>query len=179
MLESPFACFRGAAAVMAADLGSQPSSGLTVQLCGDAHLSNFGAFASPDRALVFDLNDFDETLPGPFDWDVKRLATSFALTGRAHGMTEEARRDLVIEVVGWYRRAMREFASLTNVAVWYARLDATRVMDMLGALRGTRSAKYFEQARDKARSRDNTRAVGRLTEVVDGRLRIVSKPPLI
>ena len=179
MNQSALAFYRGTASLMAGDLSASPSAGLDVQLCGDAHLSNFGVYGSPDRALVFDLNDFDETLPGSFDWDVKRLAASFALTGRALGIAVDTRREIVLEVVGWYRRAIREFAELGTLAVWYSRLDAAQIDRMVSAIRGTRSARAFEQAAAKARSKDHTRAVGRLTEVVDGKLRFVSRPPLI
>jgi len=179
MNQSALAFYRGTASLMAGDLFASPSAGLNVQLCGDAHLSNFGVFGSPDRALVFDLNDFDETLPGSFDWDVKRLAASFALTGRALGIALATRREIVLEAVGWYRRAIRDFADLGNLGVWYSRLDAAQIDRMVSAIRGTRSGRAFEQAATKARSRDHTRAVGRLTEVVAGKLRFVSRPPLI
>ena len=126
MLASPFAFFRGAAALMAADLAETPQSGLTVQLCGDAHLSNFGGFASPARELVFDINDFDETARGPWEWDVKRLAASIAIAGRELGLTPAARRDAVESAVRSYREAMRRFATMRNLELWYARLDVAR-----------------------------------------------------
>jgi uncharacterized protein (DUF2252 family) len=179
MQASPLSFYRGTASLMAGDLASTPQSGLRVQLCGDAHLSNFGAYASPDRALVFDLNDFDETLPGPFEWDVKRLAASFEIAGRHHGLAPKARRELVLTTVGWYRRTMRELAGLSNLAVWYSRLDAARMEEMLSALRGTTTERNLERAGAKAREKDSTRALGRLTEIVDGERRIVSRPPLI
>jgi uncharacterized protein (DUF2252 family) len=122
MLASPFAFFRGTAALMAADLAQTPQSGITVQLCGDAHLSNFGGFAAPDRELVFDINDFDETARGPWEWDVKRLATSIAIAGRELGLTAAERRQAVEASVRSYREAMREFAALRNLELWYARL---------------------------------------------------------
>src|SRR3954454_6448856 len=170
MAASPFAFFRGAAAVMAADLGKTPVSGLRVQLCGDAHLSNFGAFAAPDRSLVFDLNDFDESLPGPFEWDVKRLAASFEIAGRHRGLPESARRALVLTATASYRGAVRELAGLTNLGVWYSRLDATRLTDLLGELRGADRRAFLETA-EMARTKDATRALGKRTEIVDGERR--------
>src|SRR5215213_9183756 len=124
MVESPFAYFRGAAAAMAADLSRTPASGLRAQLCGDAHLSNFGGFASPDRDLVFSINDFDETLPGPWEWDLKRFAASCAIAGRQLGLSRKERRTVVLRAVGQYRSAMRDFAAMRTVDVWYSRLDA-------------------------------------------------------
>jgi uncharacterized protein (DUF2252 family) len=126
MMRSPFAFFRGAAAIMAADLAGTVVTGLRAQLCGDAHLANFGAFAAPDRSLVFDLNDFDETLPGPWEWDVKRLAASLAVAGRDRGFDASRRRDVVLSGVRGYRGAMREFAAMRTIDVWYARLDVER-----------------------------------------------------
>ncbi len=123
MLESPLAFYRGGAYLMASDLSVGPRTGLHAQLCGDAHLSNFGVFASPDRRLVFSINDFDETLPGPFEWDVKRLAASFAVAGREFGYDEAARRAMVTETVREYRQAMANFATMRMVDVWYTRLD--------------------------------------------------------
>jgi uncharacterized protein (DUF2252 family) len=179
MLVSPFAFYRGAAAVMAADLGAQPSSGLIVQLCGDAHLSNFGGFASPDRTVVFDINDFDETLPGPFDWDVKRLAASIEIAGRDRGFRRTERDAAVTAAVAEYRAAMRSFAAMGRLEAWYTRLDerslaATQVSQLSGKAlaRAKRSA-------EKARSKDHVRAFARLTTRVDGQLRIASAPPLI
>ena len=131
MLVSPFAYFRGAALPMAADLAATRSSGLRVQLCGDAHLPNFGAFASPERRLVFDLNDFDETLPGPFEWDVKRLVASMAVAGRDNGLTAEQRRKVALSAAAAYRTAMREFATMSILNVWYAHFD---VQDALARL---------------------------------------------
>jgi uncharacterized protein (DUF2252 family) len=177
MSVSPFAFFRGAAAVMAADLATTPASGLRVQACGDAHLSNFGAFAAPDRRLVFDLNDFDESLPGPWEWDVKRLAASFAIAGRENGFKRKERRAAVLEVVRSYRDSMRAFASQGNLEVWYARLDVESVMGEIEA-----EPKLTKQVREgvaKAQAKDSTRALRRLTHVVDGELRILADPPLI
>ena len=129
MLVSPFTFYRGAALIMAADLASTPNSGLHVQLCGDAHLSNFGVFASPDRRLVFDLNDFDETLPGPWEWDVKRLAVSMEVAGRDNGYSDAERRAILLETIGGYRRAMREFAGMGSLDVWYSRLEVDELIN--------------------------------------------------
>jgi uncharacterized protein (DUF2252 family) len=178
MAASPFAFFRGAAAVMAADLATMPVSGFRVQACGDAHLSNFGAFAAPDRRLVFDLNDFDETLPGPWEWDLKRLAASFALAGRDRGFKRAERSAALLAAVRSYREAMRDFAGQGDLAVWYARLDVEESMGRVEAA-DPGSVKRFERGIAKARSKDSVRAMEKLTEVVDGELRIVSQPPLI
>ena len=126
MLASPFTFYRGAAYLMAADLASTPRSGINVQACGDAHLSNFGLFGSPERELLFDINDFDETLPGPWEWDVKRLAASLAVAGRNNGFSDAERGEVITASVGEYRTAMREFASMRNLDVWYARLQVQR-----------------------------------------------------
>jgi uncharacterized protein (DUF2252 family) len=179
MLASPLAFYRGTAALMAEDLATTLSSGLNVQLCGDAHLSNFGGFASPDRDLVFDLNDFDETLPGPFEWDVKRLATSFEVTGRHRGFSKRERRALVIATVGSYRQSMREFARMSNLAVWYSRLDAARIAEQLQAAGLKSQTRALARAAKKARAKDSSRALARLTHEVDGETRIISTPPLI
>ena len=179
MLASPFAFFRGAALVMAGDLALTPTPGLRVQLCGDAHLANFGAFASPERRLVFDLNDFDETLPGPFEWDVKRLVASFDVAGRDNGFTRKQRQRIVLSLARGYREAMREFAGMPTLAVWYAHLD---VEDVLRRYRDELKTGRYEATEEllaKARKRDSTQAVGKLTNVVDGRRRIVSDPPLV
>ena len=179
MLTSPFAFFRGAANVMAHDLAPTPRAGLTVQLCGDAHLANFGAFASPERSFVFDLNDFDETLPGPFEWDVKRLAASFEIAGRHRGFTDTQRRTAVLEVVRAYRDAMRAFAAQTNLDVWYTRLDADQFQAELLKRNDQKQAKTVARAAAKARTKDRMKALARLTHVVDGELQFVSDPPLV
>jgi uncharacterized protein (DUF2252 family) len=179
MLVSPFAYYRGAALPMAADLAGMRSSGLRVQLCGDAHLLNFGAFASPERRLVFDLNDFDETLPGPFEWDVKRLVASMAVAGRDNGLGTKKRRRVGLATAAAYRTAMREFAAMSILGVWYARFD---VEDALARLKADMPKKAVRQARAqmaKARTRDSTQALAKLTTVEDGRRRIISDPPLI
>jgi uncharacterized protein (DUF2252 family) len=179
MLVSPFTFYRGAALPMAADLAATPASGLRVQLCGDAHLSNFGAFASPERRLVFDVNDFDETLPGPFEWDVKRLAASLAVAGRDNGFPAKARRKIVLAAAEAYRTAMRGFAQQPLLDVWYAHLD---IEPAIGEFRSQVKAKRFKAAEDllaKAHSSDSTKALGKLTTVVDGRRQIISDPPMI
>jgi uncharacterized protein (DUF2252 family) len=180
MLTSAFAFFRGGAAVMAADLAADPDTGLRVQLCGDAHLSNFGVFAAPDRRLVFDCNDFDETLPGPFEWDVKRLAASIAVAGRERGFGRGERRRALEQTSQAYREAMRGFARMRNLDVWYARLDVEAQMEQLrAALTGSRR-RDMERNLAKARAKDSLRAMRKLTTTDgDGRLRIVSDPPLI
>jgi len=179
MLVSAFTFYRGAALPMAADLAGTPASGLRVQLCGDAHLANFGAFASPERRLVFDVNDFDETLPGPFEWDVKRLAASLAVAGRDSGFPAKARRKIVLAAAEAYRTAMRAFAEQTLMEVWYAHLD---IEPTLGEFRSQFKPKRFkatEALLAKAHTRDSTQALGKLTTIVDGQRRIVSDPPLI
>jgi hypothetical protein len=179
MLVSPFAYYRGAALPMAADLAGMRSSGLRVQLCGDAHLSNFGAFASPERRLVFDLNDFDETLPGPFEWDVKRLVASMAVAGRDTGLGTKKRRRVALATAAAYRTAMREFAAMSILDVWYARFD---VEDALARLKSDMPKKAVRRAKTqmaKARTRDSTQALAKLTTVKDGRREIISDPPLI
>jgi uncharacterized protein (DUF2252 family) len=179
MLTSPFAFYRGAAVVMAHDLAGAPRTGLDVQLCGDAHLANFGGFASPERALVFDVNDFDETHPGPFEWDLKRLAASFEIAGRDRGFAPDERRDAALASVRSYREAMAVFAAERNLDVWYARLDAAAIEGRLAALRDRTGAKTMSRQIDRARTRDSLKAFGRLTEVVRGEPRIASDPPLV
>lgn len=179
MLASPFAFYRGAAAVMAADLGRTPASGLEVQLCGDAHLANFGAFASPERRLVFDINDFDETLPGPFEWDVKRLVASFEIAARENDYGRKDRRKVVLAAARGYREAMRGFAGMSNMDVWYARLDVEETMTRHRSELTSRRYRAVEGMVGEARKRDSAQALGKLTTVVDGRRRFVSDPPLL
>ena len=179
MLVSPFTFFRGAAAVMAADLNGTPTSGLSVQLCGDAHLSNFGAFAAPDRELVFDVNDFDETLPGPCEWDIKRLAASFSVAGRDRGFGARERRRIVAAMAAEYRATMRRLAELGNLEVWYTQIDVPAIADRWEAAAGEKEAKAFRRNLAKTRAKDRMRALSTLTHEVDGELRIVSEPPLI
>src|SRR6185312_14365973 len=179
MLVSPFTYYRGAALPMAADLATTPTSGLRVQLCGDAHLSNFGAFASPSRRLVFDVNDFDESLPGPFEWDVKRLAASLAVTGRDNGFPAKARRKIVLAAAEGYRTAMRGFADQPLLGVWYAHLD---IEQAIGGFRSQMKAKRFKKAEAllaKAHTKDSTLALRKLTTMADGQRRIISDPPMI
>jgi uncharacterized protein (DUF2252 family) len=176
MLVSPFTFYRGAALIMASDLAGTPRSGLTTQLCGDAHLMNFGAFASPERRLVFDINDFDETFPGPWEWDVKRLAASFAIAGRDNGYSAKQRKQVLLAVVGAYRKAMAEFAVMSNLAVWYAHVDVDAVV---GTLRDRKVVKRTKTNLAKARTRDSTKALDKLTVIVEGERRIISDPPLI
>jgi uncharacterized protein (DUF2252 family) len=179
MLASPFSFFRGAAAVMAADLGGRPSPRLEAQLCGDAHLSNFGVFEAPDRRLVFDLNDFDETLRGPFEWDVKRLAASLAVAGREQALSEAKRHAVALATLREYRKAMRRFAGMGDLDVWYARLDVAAFLDRVRPSVSKGKLKELQKGMTKARNKDSKRALSRLSERVDGRLRIVSDPPLI
>ena len=179
MLVSPFTFFRGAAYPMAADLAGEPRSGLDVQLCGDAHLSNFGAFAGPDRRLMFSINDFDETLPGPFEWDVKRLAASFAVAGRDRGFDAEERRSINLGVTRAYREGIRSFAGMRNLDLWYARIDVDEIAAWAAQRAGRKQRKTFERNVAKAQSKDSMRAFTKLTEVVDGRRRIAADPPLI
>jgi uncharacterized protein (DUF2252 family) len=179
MAASPFAFFRGAAAIMAADLAATPSSGIRVQLCGDAHLSNFGGFASPERDLVFSVNDFDETLPGPWEWDVKRLAASLAIAGRERGFAARERRAIVTAAASRYREAMRSFAGQRNLDVWYARLDATRMLDLFGREAKRKQVQRFDRVVSKAHTKDSLRAFDKFCHDVDGEPRIASDPPLI
>jgi len=179
MAASPFAFYRGAAYVLAADLGPTPRTGLNVQLCGDAHLSNFGGFASPERTMVFDVNDFDETLPGPFEWDVKRLAASLEIAARGRKANAKERTAIVTQAVRSYRQAMRTFASMRNLDVWYARLDVDAIIRTWGNEAGPKAVKNFQQAVLTAEGKDRLKAAAKLTHLVDGELRIVSDPPLI
>jgi uncharacterized protein (DUF2252 family) len=179
MLVSPFTFYRGAAALMAADLAGSPRTSLHVQLCGDAHLSNFGGFAAPDRRLIFSLNDFDETLPGPFEWDVKRLAASFAVAGRDRGFDDKQRKTVNRAVGRSYREAIREFAHMRMLDTWYARLDLDDIAREWVARGTAKQRKRFERNVAKARAKDSMRAFDRLTHVVDGEARIISDPPLI
>src|SRR4051794_17287765 len=179
MASSPFAFFRGAALPMASDLARTPRSGLTVQVCGDAHLANFGAFASPERNLVFDVNDFDETLPGPWEWDVKRLATSLEIAGRANDYSTKARGRIVLAAVAAYRRAMRSFADMDALAVWYARADLLRLAAIPSVSLDKRERETVERDAAKARTRDNLGALGRFADVSDGVARLKAQPPLV
>ncbi|MET9967075.1 DUF2252 domain-containing protein [Streptomyces sp. NPDC006356] len=176
MAASPFAFLRGAAAVMAADLAAAPHTGLTVQLCGDAHLLNFGLYASPERSLLFDLNDFDETFCGPFEWDVKRLAASVAVAAREIGHPDAEARRATLAAVAAYRTAMRRLARRGELDVWYTSIDADQLLPLV---RSARDRRRVEASLGRARRRTSLRAFDRLTEVVDGRRRIIHDPPLL
>jgi uncharacterized protein (DUF2252 family) len=179
MLASPFAFFRGAAAVMAADLATTPVVGIEAQLCGDAHLANFGVFSAPDRRLVFDCNDFDETCRGPFEWDVKRLAASIAVAGRERGFGAKEREQATRSAARSYRESIRGFAAMRNIDVWYSRLDVEPAIEVLRSQVDERRYRRLERNLAKARAKDSLRALGKLTYEKDGEIRIVSNPPLI
>jgi uncharacterized protein (DUF2252 family) len=179
MLVSPFSYFRGAALPMAADLAATPHSGLTVQLCGDAHLSNFGVFGSPERHLFFDVNDFDETLPGPWEWDVKRLAASLEVAGRDHEFSERERRWIVGNAIRSYRQAMREMSGMSMLEVWYARIDTNELLPRFQALLDPNETPSVWRAIAKARAHDSHQAFDKLCQLLDGEPRIVHDPPLI
>ena len=190
MLVSPFTFYRGAAKIMAADLKDTPRAGLITQLCGDGHLSNFGLFASPERALLFDLNDFDETLPGPFEYDVKRMAASFTIAARNNGFTKAEAHDVTLASVRAYREAMAGFAQMRTMDVWYAHLSEEELMAAMGTAVGMQTDKAQKKAAQKtekaakrtalkARTRDSLQALSKLTEHVDGNYRIVSQPPIV
>jgi len=182
MLVSPFTFYRGAAYLMASDLASGPRTGLHTQLCGDAHLSNFGGFAAPDRRMVFSINDFDETLPGPFEWDVKRLVASFAVAGRDRGFDTKQRETINREVGRAYREGIRRFAAMNTLDLWYFRLDIDDLLATISQEMKQKDVKAYERAQAnvaKGRTKDSTKAFGKLTEVVDGELRIIGDPPLI
>lgn len=179
MLASPSAFFRGAAAVMAADLAGTPDSGVRVQLCGDAHLSNFGLFASPERRLVFDLDDFDETHPGPWEWDLKRLTTSFEIAARADGFGRKQRREIQLATVRAYQDAMARFAGMSELEVWYSRVDADELADTLKQQLKRSRRPQADKTLSKARTRAGRRAMAKLTKLVDGRRRIIADPPLV
>ena len=190
MLVSPFTFYRGAALIMASDLATTPRSGLNVQACGDAHLSNFGVFASAERNLVFDVNDFDETLPGPWEWDVKRLAASLAIAGRDRGFSDKERADVVLDAVAGYRTEMAKLATMRDLDVWYARMDIEKVLIDLGDELGLTGKKHADKSLSKAkaqagktlakaRTRDSMQALDKLTEVVAGETRFISNPPLL
>jgi uncharacterized protein (DUF2252 family) len=179
MLVSPFTFYRGAALLMANDLASTARSGLHVQCCGDAHLSNFGVFGSPERRLVFDINDFDETLPGPWEWDVKRLAASMLIAARDNNYSVRDQEQIVLATVGQYRLAMREFADMNNLGIWYARLEIETLLQERAAQLQPRAVRRTEKSLAKARTRDSMSAFEKLTHVVDGEARIVDQSPLI
>jgi uncharacterized protein (DUF2252 family) len=179
MLVSPFTFYRGAAAIMASDLAGVPRTGLHAQLCGDMHLSNFGGYAAPDRRLVFDINDFDETLPGPFEWDLKRLVTSFEVAGRSRDYTERQRRTVDVEATRAYREAIAEFGAMRTFDVWYSRIDVDAFNTQIVRRLPAKATRRFERNLAKARTKDSMAALNKLTRVVDGEPRFISDPPLI
>ena len=179
MLVSPFTFFRGGAYLMASDLSNGPRTGLHAQLCGDAHLSNFGVFLAPDRGLVFSVNDFDETLPGPFEWDVKRLVVSFAVAARDRGFDEPEREAICLAAGKAYREAMRDFSNMRTLDLWYSRLDIDRIAEDVRKHASPKAVKTFEKNVAKARAKDGLRAFDKLTHLVDGEPRIISDPPVI
>ncbi|MFC4785020.1 DUF2252 domain-containing protein [Nocardioides sp. MAHUQ-72] len=179
MAVTPFTFFRGSARAMALDLASSPTSGLRVQLCGDAHLSNFGLFGSPERRLLLDVNDFDETLPGPWEWDVKRLAASLAVAGRGNDYTASKRRKIVVAAVRRYRDAMERFAHSRTLEVWYSRLEVEALRDLLSDQMSAKQRKNLDAAVTKARASDSLKAFSKLAETVDGTMRIRSDPPVV
>jgi uncharacterized protein (DUF2252 family) len=179
MAASAFAFYRGAAAIMAADLAATPTTGLVTQICGDAHLSNLGVFASPERQLLFDLNDFDETLPGPWEWDLKRLAASFTIAARSNGLGARDDSEAALACAEAYRTAMADFAQRSALDTWYARVNVDETLDQLRKTAPKKAVKRTEANMAKARSRTSLQAARKLTTVVDGRLRIVDDPPLV
>jgi uncharacterized protein (DUF2252 family) len=186
MLVSPFTFFRGAALVMASDLSATPHCGLTAQICGDAHLSNFGIFGSPERQLVFDCNDFDETHPGPWEWDIKRLAASVVVAGRNRGHSKSVRSSTIVALGQVYRESMRQMATMSNLEVWYFHVNVEEVIAGLesqaaatGSKVQARLAAVATKAVDKARTKDSMKALDKLTHVVDGERVIISDPPLL
>jgi uncharacterized protein (DUF2252 family) len=179
MAATPFGYYRGAAYPMAADLSTAPRTGLEVQLCGDSHLLNFGGFASPERDLVFDVNDFDETSPGPFEWDVKRLAASLEIAARSRNVDDPLRTRMVATLVRSYRETIREFAAMRHLDIWYSRLDAPGIVARWGSPAGADAVVEFQRSVAKAHTKDRLKAAARLTHEVDGEMRFVSDPPLI
>ncbi|MDH6608523.1 uncharacterized protein (DUF2252 family) [Streptomyces sp. SAI-208] len=179
MSESPFRFYRGAAAIMASDLAETPRTGFRTQLCGDAHMLNFRLLASPERRLMFDINDFDETLPGPWEWDVKRLAASLVIAGRANGFSTKERAAIVRATVRSYRENMRAFAGFGNLAVWYAQFDEKWVEERFGADLSARGRDRWTRALAKARSHDTLQVFDKLTVIIDGKRRIAPDPPLV
>jgi uncharacterized protein (DUF2252 family) len=179
MLVSPFTFYRGAAYLMASDLSTMPKTSLRAQLCGDAHLSNFGAFAAPDRRLVFSINDFDETHPGPFEWDVKRLAASFAVAGRDRGFDDKQREAVNLAVGSSYREAINRYAGMRNLDLWYTRVDVEDLLAEMARFASAKERKRADKNLAKTRAKDSLRAFAKLTEIVDGEPRIVADPPVV
>ncbi len=178
MVASPFAFLRGSAVVMASDLAASPVTGLDAALCGDAHLANFGIFATPERELVFDVNDFDETYRGPWEWDLKRLAASAVVAGRANGFDDKTCKKLATAVSQSYRESMQKFAAMSMLEVWYFHIDADSVVDLFGKY-AKKSAKSAQKAVKKARSHTSERTLNKLTHIVDGKRQFVNQPPLL
>jgi uncharacterized protein (DUF2252 family) len=179
MLASPFAFYRGGALIMATDLASTPATGITVQACGDAHLSNFGIYASPERRLVFDVNDFDETLPAPWEWDVKRLATSIEVAGRDNGASAAQRRRAVQATVARYRGTMRTLARQPELSVWYAEAELDHLGRQYQEILGQRERKLSQADLDLIDDRDAKQSISKLVHMVNGEPRIIAKPPLV
>jgi uncharacterized protein (DUF2252 family) len=179
MAVSPFTFFRGAALVMASDLATTDRTGITVQCCGDAHLLNFGAFGSPERSLIFDVNDFDETIPGPWEWDLKRLVASFAIAGRDRGFSVKDRRRVNLAVGRTYRETMAEFAAIGNLDVWYQHLDVDTVLARYSSQISPVTRRRAEKTIARARLADSMRALDKLTTLVDRQRRIISDPPVL
>lgn len=179
MSEAPFRFYRGAAAIMAADLAETPRSGIRVQCCGDAHMLNFRLLASPERRLMFDINDFDETLPGPWEWDVKRLSASLVIAGRANGFSAKERASVVRAAVRSYRERMRSYAGLGNLDVWYTRFDADELQEQFAPVLSAGQRDRWERARERARAHGTLQVFDKLTHVIDGRRQIASDPPLL
>jgi len=179
MSVSPFSYYRGAALPMTEDLATTPVTGFDVQLCGDAHMSNFGVFGSPERHLFFDVNDFDETAPGPWEWDVKRLAASLEIAGRENGVSKKMRTRIVRGTVRSYREAMRELATVPMMSVWYAHLDVEEILPRFSALLNPKRTPNVWNAISKARAHDSHQAFDKLCHVRDGETRIIHDPPLI
>ncbi len=179
MSVSPFTFYRGSAIIMTSDLAAMPNSGLITQLCGDAHLSNFGMFAAPDRSLVFDINDFDETNPGPFEWDVLRLATSFVLAGRDAKLGEGTIRKAATAAASAYRAKMAEYSTMSDLEVWYDRIDVDTMRQWARSEGLNQAGKRIDKGAAKARTRDMWSAISKMTEVVDGRRQFINSPPLL
>lgn len=179
MADSPFTFYRGAAKLMALDLVNTPSTGVQAQICGDAHLSNFGFYGSPDRALVFDVNDFDETLPGPWEWDVKRLAASFAIAARNNEFDEADARESAVAATTAYREAMRQLAGMGYLDVWYSRIDDKDILEAFEDDLTKKGRKESKKAIRKIRKRDSRHVLGKLAEQTEDGYQIISQPPLI
>ena len=179
MMETPFTYFRGAALPMASDLASTPATGMIVQACGDAHLSNFGLFGSPERRLVFDVNDFDETVPGPWEWDVKRLAASLEVAARENGFSDKDRRKIVLASAARYRQVMRQLSGEGNLGVWYTQVDIDEFRTRFDSLLKQRQRKALDKGLAKARTRDSMQELTKLTQIEDGKPQIVPDPPVI